>query len=178
MSVAVKNLAEFDRDVMAWFAAVEEAAAEAAVGLAKRVFDKVLIESPQYSGDFAANWKVSVNAPSTAFKPDAVRPSFAKYHDQDGIKQRKPFGRGDPEAIAHAKAQANWSKIKLGDVIYISNSADHDEAYAFKIEEGKIKFRPVNEGADAVGRRSMQFVANHYPYIGGSQLSALRRLSA
>ena len=53
--VKVTNLSAFDAQVEAWFAAVEKAAAEAAVGLAKRVFDKVLIESPQYSGDFAAN---------------------------------------------------------------------------------------------------------------------------
>ena len=176
MSVAVKNLAGFDSVVQAWFAAVEEAAADAAVGIAKRVFDKVLIESPQYSGDFAANWKVSVNAPDTTFTIGVIRPRVAKYADGDGIKNTKPFGRGDPEAIAYAKAHADWSKIKLGDVIYISNSASHEEDYAFKIEKGEIKFRPVNQGAGAVARRSLEFVAHRYPQIDRGQLAVLRRI--
>ena len=172
----INGLDAFDRQVMAWFGAVEKATAQAAVGLARRVFDKVLIESPQYSGDFAANWQVSVGVPSTKFTVGVIRPKIKAYADSDGIRDFEPFKRGDPEAVAYAKSHAAWPELKLGQTIYISNSAEHDEPYAWAIENGKINFRPVNAGADAVARRSMAFVANRYPTITSSQFSVLRRL--
>ena len=174
--VKVTNLSAFDAQVEAWFAAVEKAAAEAAVGLAKRVFDKVLIESPQYSGDFTANWQVSVDAPSTKFTIGVLRPKLNGYADSVGIRGIEPFKRGDPEAIAYAQSHAVWPTIKLGQTIYLSNSANHDEDYAWKIEDGKIKFRMVNQGAAAVGRRSIEYVGHRYPVIGQSQFSILRRV--
>ena len=174
--VKVTNLSAFDAQVKAWFAAVEKAAAEAAVGLAKRVFDKVLIESPQYSGDFTANWQVSVDAPSTKFTIGVLRPKLHGYADSVGIRGIEPFKRGDPEAIAYAQSHAIWPSIKLGQTIYLSNSANHDEDYAWKIEDGKIKFRMVNQGADHVGKRSLDFVAHRYPVINKSALAILRRV--
>ena len=174
--VKVTNLSAFDAQVEAWFAAVEKAAAEAAVGLAKRVFDKVLIESPQYSGDFAANWQVSVDAPSSRFTVGVLKPKLHGYADSTGIHGLEPFKRGDPEAITYAKSHAVWPTIKLGQTIYLSNSANHDEDYAWKIEDGTIKFRPVTQGADHVGARSLNFVAHRYPVINKSALAILRRV--
>ena len=58
MSAALRGLPQFNAEVKKWFAAVEREAAKAATGLAKQVFEKVLEESPQNSGDYVANWKV------------------------------------------------------------------------------------------------------------------------
>ena len=68
MGVKVLNLDAFDASVQSWFTAVKGAAEQAAVGLARRIFDKVLLESPQFSGDFAANWKVGL-APTNHHRP-------------------------------------------------------------------------------------------------------------
>ena len=54
MSVEVKGLGAFDAAVKSWFAAVEEAAVEAAVGLAHEAFEQILETGPQFSGDFVA----------------------------------------------------------------------------------------------------------------------------
>lgn len=176
MSVEVKGLGAFDAAVKSWFAAVEEAAAEAAVGLAKEVFDKVLDESPQSSADFVANWRVSLNAPDPTFTIGVIKPSVKPYADDVGIHADDLFGKGSPEGIAYAKSHATWPKMKLGEKIFISNSASHDEDYAMKIENGTIKFRPVNAGAAHVAERSLNFVAHRYPVINKSSLAILRRV--
>ena len=174
----LEGLDKFDAAVGAWFGAVEKASQEAAAGLAKRIFDKVLIESPQATADFVANWKVSVNAPAPAsdFTAGVIPGKFKSYPDSVGIYSTELFKRGDPEGINYAKRHVVWSPIKLGDIIFISNSAIHDEAYAWLIEEGEVNFRQVNAGADYVGYRSVQFVANRYPNIGSAQLAVLRRV--
>lgn len=175
MAAVIQNLAEFENSVQSWFKAVRGAAEEAAVGLAKRVFDKVLIESPQSSGDFTANWKVSVGAPDTTFTIGVIKQRLS-HADHEGIKWELLYKRGDPEAIAYAKSHANWQPIRLGQTIYISNSAEHDESYAMKIENGSINFRPANKGAEAVGRRSVAFVAGRYGVISKESLAVLTRV--
>lgn len=175
--VSLSNLDKFDASVQLWFQNVKRAAEEVAVGLAKQVFDRVLIESPQYSGDFTANWKVSVGTPDKSFTIGVIAPKL-KHPDTEGIRHVDPFKRGDPEAIAYAKSHAHWQPINLGQKIFISNSADHDQPYAMLIEEGAIKFRPVNRGADYVGRRSVEHVSNRYRQIGAGQLAILRRIGA
>ena len=170
------GLDKFDAAVKGWLSDVEDAAAEAAVGLAKEVFDKVLAESPQSSADFVANWKVSLNQPDTSFTIGVIRPSVKAYANSEGIRELDLFGRGSPEGIEYAKSHAVWPKMKLGDKLFISNSASHDEDYALKIESGKVNFRPINSGAGHVAARSMSFVAHRYEAIGKSQFEILRRV--
>lgn len=174
MSVVLKGLGEFDASVQGWFKAVSGAFAEAAQGLAKETLNIVLEESPQFSGDFTANWKVSVGAPDTSFTIGVIRPRVAQYPDSDGLLNVVPFKRGDREAIDYAKRHAAWETIKLGQHIFLSNSANHDENYAWKIEDGSIKFRSVNSGAEAVARRSARMVLAKYASIGASELATLR----
>ena len=178
MSVGLKGVGGFNSSVTAWFRAVEKASAATAVGLAKRVFDKVLVESPQYSGDFTANWKVTVGAPApaSAFQQGVLGTRYSAHKGDDGLGSFVPYQRGDEAAIAHAQANATWNPIKLGQSIFISNSASHDEHYAWQIENGVIKFRPVNAGAGVVGRRSVAFVQHLFPHIGKSQFEILRRV--
>ena len=138
----------------------------AALGMAKRTFNHLLYISPQYSGDFVANWKVDYGTPSYRFTPQALGKSFP---DED------PFKRGDTRAIEYAKQNAAWRLPNLGETIYLHNSAAHDEPYAWKVEDGTIRLRPVNEGAAYVVRRSVQFVSTRYTAIGASQITSLRR---
>lgn len=176
------GLSAFDAAVRGWFDAVEEAAAEAAVGLANKVFDKVLIESPQYSGAFAANWKMSYGSVDTSFKFDPLNTKG---------EAPAPYERNSDAAKGYAKARKGGAvaSFRLGQSIFISNStksanevsrggfsASMFTNLAWKIEEGHINFRPVNEGADHVARRSVSFVAHRYPVIGKSAFAILRGL--
>ena len=171
------GLEAFDATVRGWFEAVEDAAAEAAVGLATRVFEKVLIESPQYSGSYAANWKISYGAVDGHADVDPLNTKG---------KEPAPYERNSDAAKIFAKAhrQGAPAAFKLGQSIFVSNSTVSpsglpgvtDLNLAWAIENGAIKFRPVNQGADHVGARSLDFVAHRYPVINKSALSILRRV--
>lgn len=128
-----------------WLMDAEHLAIEAAIGLAYKAFDVVLSTSPQYSGDFVANWKLSVGAPNVSFQP-GVFPEMAYPVDRD----KQPFKRGDTAAIMHAITASNGalSSAKLGDTLWLANSAQHDDLYAWKIEDNLIRFRPVNFGGE------------------------------
>ena len=161
--VKVDGLESLDKVFAGWVAAIKQETEVVALGLGKRVFEKLLYESPQYSGDFVGNWKVSVDAPNTSFKE---LPRVLK----------EPVGRGDEYAIGYAKSHTAWPNLTLGKTLFISNSAYHDEPYALKIETGEIEFRPINEGAEHVAARSVQFVANRYGHVGKRQLAALQKI--
>lgn len=150
MGVSVQNLDAFDTTVQQWFKSVQKAAEDAALGLAKMAFKHVLEISPQFSGDFVANWVVGYNALNYSFTPQAVAPDKF-WNDPDWVAH----SRGDPEAQEYAKSHAHWQSIKLGGSIFLCNSAHHHgDNYAMKIEGGMIKFRDVNAGADAVVRKT------------------------
>ena len=177
MSVAlsVSNLAEVNSKVKAWFGAVEDAARDAVVGLAKEVLDNALINSPQYSGDYTASWRVTVNHIDTTYEKDAI-PGAARWNqDKDGPA---PFGRGDQQAIEFALAHnaAVWSTIKLGGTVYITNSAQHEDAYAWKIENNQITFRTPNMGAYRVGQNAVEKIARRHPTITKAQLNSWKAL--
>lgn len=170
------GLEKFDADVGAWFGAVGQAAQEAAAGLAEVALQRVLDESPQYSGDFVSGWQVSFNSPSSIWRP-------AKLINQKQISAGtvEPYQKGDKPAIEYAMKKA-WPRLAaaraqpLGTSIYLSNSAVHDEPYAWKIEEGSIDFRSVNPNADRVAERGVLFTRNRFKYIGKPQLAILRSL--
>ena len=164
----VKGLDAFSATVNQWLGNVEKAAAEAAVGLAKQMFHQILYTSPQYSGDFVANWKVGYGTIDTSYQTGIFT---SELYDAD-----EPFKRGDTKAIRHAQANANWRPlVKLGQTIYLSNSSAHDEPYAVKIEAGLIRLRPVNNGAAHVVRRAVTAYSNRYAKINAAQLTKLRK---
>lgn len=170
------GLEQFDASVNTWFASVRLAAQEAAAGLAEVALKHVLEESPQYTGDFVAGWEVGFNTPPVIWRPPKI--INQKLISATGIE---PFQKGDKSAINHAlsKARPRFAAAKheeLGTSIYLSNSAHHDEAYAWKIEKGQIHFRPVNQNADRVVERGALFTRNRFKHIGASQLAILRSL--
>lgn len=165
MSVAVKNLAGFDSVVQGWFAAVENAVAEAAVGLAHECFEQILEMAPQYSGDFVANTRYSIGAPTGTYEV---------FNDP----KNHVFQMGSTPAMAHARGKANWRTPALGETLFISTTVKHDEAYAWKIEAGTIKLRPVNEGGDHIYRRAAAYTQHRYASIGRVQLDILRKIGS
>ena len=170
------GLNEFNAAVRGWFDAVEKAAEDAAVGLATKVFEKALAESPQYSGSYAGNWKLSYGSIDTSFEFDPL-----------GTKGSGPIyqrGSGPAQGYAHAHGMKSPGGFKLGQSIFVSNSTvskSSDPRYsdvnlAWQIEQGYIRFRPVNEGADHVGTKSLNFVAHRFQNINKASLAILRRV--
>jgi hypothetical protein len=178
MSVALKGLERFDAKVSAWFRVVEKAATQAAAGLAKVAFRHIIENGPQYSGDFVANIKVGIGSVNYDFDSGVV-PHERGHINLGGLEGvLDPGARGDRPAMNYARAYAalEWGRVKLGKSIFISSTAAHDEPYAWLIEDGKIKFRPENVGADQVFHRAHGHVKNLYGTIGKSELAALRRI--
>ena len=116
--------------------------------MATHIFKEVLATSPQYSGAFVANWKLSVNGVDISWERDPL-----------GTKGKGPIYReGNQNGQTYAMPQlSNLSGFKLGSSIVISNSTQGTNEVsrddfnatmfmplAIHIEDGKIKFRDVN----------------------------------
>lgn len=161
------SLAKFNESVQGWFSAVRESAEAAAVGLAHEAFEQIIETAPQGSGDFVANTNVSVSHPVYEFFENPV-----------GNRNSASAGRGDEQAMNRARSKADWSSIRsgmiLGESVFISSKAKHDQYYSVLIEEGKINLRPVNQGADHIYRKARNYVANHYGQLDRAKLAVLR----
>jgi hypothetical protein len=97
ITVKATNLDAAFSKIEAWLQEQERMLVQVAIGLAYKAFDIVLSNSPQYSGDFTANWKLSVNKMDVSFREN-VFPEM-QYPVPEG---KKPFQRGDIAAIMHA----------------------------------------------------------------------------
>lgn len=136
----VAGLDEFGSAIDAWLDECEELIAHTARGIAVDAFLNMLRISPQFSGDFVANWNVSVDEPDTSFVP------------LGGLILRKDGSvriGGDPHAISEAISRnaGKASTFTLGQSIFITNASHHTDYYAGMIEDNQIRFRPGNAGA-------------------------------
>ena len=114
--------------------------------------------SPVYSGDFASNWNVSVGSPDISFSSSGG--DYMQLSDKTGCAV--------PLRNSAAVTQGNFSMTpgffgtkEAGfqtKPVYLSNAAKHDEPYAWKIEQGAINFRPVNQGKDRVASKTMRHI--------------------
>lgn len=155
----VKNIDEAFAKIDAWLDEVEREIVDIAIGMTWTMTGQVLNLSPQYSGDFAANWRMSVNKIDTTFQP-GVFPEMQFPADA-------PFQRGDAPAILHA-IKANDGRLngaKLGDTLWLANSAEHHDLYAWKLEDGFIKLRPVNYGGEGPLRQAKKYMQVHFSTI-------------
>ena len=148
----VTNLSQFDTEVRAWKARVEAATAQVAKGVAMFTLKAILKTSPQYSGDFVANWNVSIGSPDYTFNPLPVG-EFSRYKE------------GDPRAINVALSKVSIGAYKLGQTIWLTNAAHHDDNYAVLIEENRIKFRPENPSGGRVVARAIQATQSSFSRI-------------
>ena len=162
----------------AWFASIRKAAEGVVKDIANGAFRYILYESPQYSGTFTANWKLSIGTPDTSYEIDPLGTR------QLDVNRRVPmFKRGDMVAINHAIPQLNnLPNFTLGQSVYISNSsvgvdkvgregfaASMFSPLAVRIEEGKIKLRDVNIGAAHMLTRAAERAGNRYANVTQSQ---------
>jgi len=163
----VKNAEGVSRQLDQWLADVTQVATEVARGLSVRWFKEALARSPQYSGDFAANWRYSRNSGDTNFETGFVRASRRHRKQDVDMTGGEAFKLGDWPAQGVALKLNSWREMgfKLGDIVYISNSSTHDEPYAWKIENNQVKFRPQNAGAGAVAARTTAYMSQAYAVV-------------
>lgn len=126
--------------------------------------------SPQYSGTFASNWRLSIGGarPGANTHGDEVQPKWRLVGDTWERDERsyRPKQEGDPAAIGEALSSpgAKLSQMRLGDRVYLSTKAvnrDTGELYSIDVEAGRIKFRGANPSAKRWGGRILQKTAAH-----------------
>lgn len=164
------NLTQFVKNNDKWLGEVTEEIGHVAKGLTVTALDYILKNSPQYSGDFVANWNFSINTPDDTFIQ-------AKLVDTDKSwkGEVEPFKLGDYPAIAEARNRNRGKDkgYKLGDTFYLTNASFHNETYAVKIETGAIRFRPDNAGGEAPVRNALEVIGMAYSRISKAEAKKL-----
>lgn len=169
VQVYVKNLDRLQDQFDTWVDQVEQSTADAANGMAVELFNALLQNSPQWSGDFVGNWQYQINN---------ITPYFNELNLLDHRSYHKDvFRRGDMPAIRYAQSmnKGRDSMYKLGDTFYLHNSAVHTEPYAQKIEAGSINFRRDVGNEGRVIYRSLMDVAPKYTHITEAHVNKLRK---
>ncbi len=102
--------------------------------------------SPQYTGTYASNWRLSINSP---------KPGNKDWHGKDwGLSE------GDSQAVNEAiNARGNkLSGLRAGQKVFLStrgvNKAEGED-YTWDIEANIMKFRDVNPSRGAVVARTV-----------------------
>lgn len=155
----VTNADKVFGDIDKWLAEVERETLLIAVNMMWVMLGKATLVSPQYSGDFVANFQFSVGTPSRRFTegifPDKQFPT------------QEPYKRGDTPAVQYALTNnaGRFDRAKLGDTLWLANSAMHHDLYAWKIEDGLLKLRPVNYGGQGPLRQVRIHMRVHYSRI-------------
>lgn len=140
LTVEVADRAQFEQSITKWISAVKAGTVKAVTKIARAAQIEATRISPVYSGDFASNWNVSYGAPDTSF---------------EGTNDYYGLGYPDPVESAWGVGKFNLSGLQFGQTVYLTNAAEHDEPYAWKIENNKIKFRAVNRGKHAVRAKTL-----------------------
>ena len=163
----IVNIEQVNSTIDKWLATVDEMAVEFCKGFSIQVFAGVVQHSVQYSGDFAANWKYELNTITPKFQAGAASSEYEKTkllwtHGKDKRPFKEVFqgidGFGDTTVAQAYAFRANRGAdegFKLGDTIFIHNSAVHDEPYAVGIESGTVSKRgphPLQDAKDAALR--------------------------
>ena len=103
--------------------------------------------SPQYTGTYASNWRLSINSP---------KPGNKDWHGKDW---------GLHEGSSHAVNEAlkspghKLSGLRSGEAVFLSTrgfNKETGEDYTWDIETNTMKFRDVNESKGAVVARTVK----------------------
>jgi hypothetical protein len=125
------NLAEFNRGLDAFIEECEELADGVMRGLVIEAFEFILQGTPEWSGELAANWRITVGAPASGYS--------------ETIFKERPFPGPLPEPYSRVQpneAALNFARsisrealplIHVGAQVFISNPTP----YAMEVEENR-----------------------------------------
>lgn len=133
-------------------------------GICVDVFHYVVRNTPQWSGNAAANWNMGVGHRDTTYDTTLKVEQFAQAA-ADGAKHgafgKPSFEKGDAPAMLTAVGRNSGrpEQIQLGMPVYITNYARNlaGETYISRLEENPNDFlRPVNRPGHMVASASAQ----------------------
>ena len=144
----IANQAEFDAGLDSWIAACTLLAEEAFRGMSWAAFDYIAKGTPQWSGNLAGSWTLSIGAPVSGMRE---KPLIGA---KDWRDMTEPFEIKHPLAVGFAEAVARpvLASIHLGTDVYITNPSP----YALPVQEnvhevtGKPFLREVNKPVEMV----------------------------
>ena len=123
------------------------------------VFEYVLYQTPQWTGNAAANWNVSTGSPDERIPADLL--DLAQYNTDKSGKFATlpggPFKKGDRQAvdIAIGRNYAEFDRITLKDEVFLANSSESlsGKSYIMHLEQNPGNFlRAENEPGHMVSR--------------------------
>ena len=131
--------------------------------IAREALYYAVMTSPQSSGTYAANWRLSIGSP----RPGNIRKRLSSGQEITN----DPYQEGDTPAVTEAinSRGSRLSGLKLREKVYLSTRAlnESGEDYTWDIEAGFMKFRPVNRSGGRVLARTMdhlnRYVKDRYP---------------
>lgn len=138
MRLEVRNRTTARRQGLAWLDRAHEQAEQTARGLAVDLLARMIQNSPQWTGDFASNWRFGVGTADLSYDTGDVAPPSGPT-----TEPWKQFSRPAVQ-LGMAKNRGKEFAFKLGDDVYISNASKHDIVYAGGIFDGSVKLREVN----------------------------------
>ena len=139
VGVRPTDLARFDLELEAALLRVELALSGSFQKIVKQAFTMLVVNSPQWSGNFTSNWNYSVNTPDYSY--DEI---LAK---SDPDADRRPFERGRNPAVSRTLQKvANIGSLSWRDKVYITNATPDDAGGSLgsNMEAGTVRLRPVN----------------------------------
>lgn len=148
----VENLAETFRELDLWVEACENLAEHTYRGLAASAFKYVVLGTPEWSGNLAASWRLTVGGPASGYSPS---PFKSAGEELGGLLiNKEPFSKLSPNPAAinysYSVAGQELPFVRLGADVFITNTAPYAaevEANA-KAGNGRAFLRPINLPAE------------------------------
>lgn len=139
------NSQEFSRQLLAAIDRLDEELSFKFQSWTLRVFKDLVIHTPQWSGDTAANWNYSVNSPDGSYHPIIGK---ALHWGKEGWANRpEPLQRGDRAAVFAAVGRAQGGPMpRWTDKVFFTNNTP----IADDLETHSVYVRPVNLVGGAV----------------------------
>jgi hypothetical protein len=153
---------------------------DVARGLTVKVWDLVLLRTPQFHGRMAASWTYSIGKPYYLDRSEYVTKEELQGPREDGRDiglSAKYKGHRAAIDIANAENSYKDTAFKLGDTVYISNGVDHGEGpYSAAVENGEINLRARNQPGAPV-RRTLDSIATNFSQISEQKGKTLTKLT-
>jgi hypothetical protein len=146
LDLELENFAEVAQGLELWLEATEDLADDVYRGIAVQALKYVVQGTPEFTGNLAASWRLTVGAPAVSY----VETPFKELDLGGTALDPAPFSRQQPNyaAIQYAFsiAKEQVALVRLGADVFISNAAPYAENVAEnRREDGKVGFiRQVN----------------------------------
>ena len=157
--IQLKGASEFIKGIDSWLEETETQLNWVFRGFCVVLFHNLALNTPQWSGNAASNWRLSVDTLDTSVDTNLLQANVGSSNRVAQGRQGGYFGRGwgpplfskgDPYAVqmAVARNKGNDTPIKLESTVFISNSSESlsGKAYIQMLEDNPGNFlRAVNE---------------------------------